>query len=117
MRKSKSIHFKISVTILLTILVAYVAVPSFAPPLDHGVSPKSTCIANLRQIDSAKEQWAIDNHKPAGSKVTFHDLVGSTLYTKVTPTCPLGGAYVVNRIGDDPTCTCEGHKIRDTTNH
>lgn len=63
------------------------------------------------QIESAKEQWALDNHKKQGAKVTLHYLVGATLYIKAKPTCLKGGLYLINRVGDNPTCMHEGHVL------
>jgi hypothetical protein len=49
-------------------------------------------------MDSAKEQWVIDNQKPIGAKVTFSDLVGPTLFMKAKPTCSKPGKYILGRI-------------------
>jgi len=70
---------------------------NFSP--DNGSPRTNSCIANLKQMDSAKEQWAMDNHKSTGAKVTFSDLVGPTLYMKAKPTFPKPGKYILGRIG------------------
>ena len=90
--------------------------------MEHGIRVKgfrrdasrphtNTCIAYLKQMDSAKEQWAMDNHEPVGAKVTFSDLVGPTLYMKAKATCSKPGKYILGRIGTKSWCTVEGHVL------
>ena len=70
----------------------------------------NACIANLRQIETAKQQWAAANGKPAGSLVNQQDLL-ALLPNKTMPACPAGGAYTVNPIGLNPICNIPGHQI------
>jgi hypothetical protein len=103
--------FECSVIILLLGLLLTVAIPKYLDrPVPYDQS-HSHCIANLKQIDSAKEQWAMDNKKGPGVPVTFKDLAGATLYMKSKPTCPKGGIYVVGVVGKNPRCTQEGHEL------
>jgi hypothetical protein len=67
----------------------------------------NSCINNLRQIDAAKYEWALENHKTNGAFVTENDL---TPYIKLDaegniPKCGLGGKYIIGRVGEDPECT------------
>jgi len=86
-----------------------IAVPNFVRARDS--SRKNSCIANLKQTDSAKDQWAMDNKQDVGATVAYTDLVGATLYMKSTPTCPSGGTYTINDIGSPPTCDKTGHVL------
>jgi len=63
------------------------------------------CIKNLKAIDSAKEQYALDNKLSSGSPQST-DLYGPTLYIKTAPSCPSVGtsAYTINAIGTVPSC-------------
>jgi hypothetical protein len=70
-------------------------------------------VANLKQIDSAKEQWAMDSKAAAtASAPALATLVGSTAYIKNSPECPSGGTYTVGGTGgtiaDSPTCSVGG---------
>ena len=65
---------------------------------------KFNCISNLRQIDGAKEVWALDNKKVASDTPTDSDLIGTDKYIKVKPTCPLHGIYSYNNMATTPTC-------------
>lgn len=61
------------------------------------------CVANLKQIDGAKEIWAAENKKKTGDPVSMADLAPK--YIKTEPKCPEGNApYIVNALGKNPQC-------------
>lgn len=66
-------------------------------------SQQNACIGNLRQMDSAKEQWAMENGKEDHDAVTTRD-VNAYIKGSMTPTCPGGGQYTYRVIGTNPTC-------------
>ncbi|MGA2245840.1 MAG: hypothetical protein ABSH48_12635 [Verrucomicrobiota bacterium] len=70
----------------------------------------NTCIGNLRQIDAAKLQWALDKGKSATDVPTAQDLAP---YFKDgnLPVCPDGGTYTINAEGALPTCSIPGHVL------
>ena len=68
----------------------------------------AACINNLRQIDGAKQQWALENQKSANALVTPENLVP---YLKAMPTCPAGGVYTLNPVGLHPICNIPGHVL------
>jgi hypothetical protein len=70
----------------------------------------TTCINNLRQIDGAKEQWALESQKPAGTLVSTQDLA-PYFPNKAVPACPAGGIYTLNPIGLHPICNIPGHVL------
>lgn len=67
------------------------------------------CIGNLKTIDSTKEQYGIDNRLSAGSTMPALSALcgaGTTTYIKGgQPACPAGGAYTLNNLGTNPTCS------------
>lgn len=76
------------------------------------LAAKNACIANLRQLDGAKQQWAIDNKRNASDIPGPADLFGSRLYLKIEPTCPLGdGRYTLHSVGQNPTCSHPEHRL------
>jgi hypothetical protein len=81
-----------------------VAVPAFLRAREN--SRGRACQENLAKIDGAKEQYALEHNLKTGAKVTMKDLVGT--YLKRTPTCPAGGTYTLNAVGENPTCSYEG---------
>jgi chromosome segregation ATPase len=74
---------------------------------------RNKCINNLRQIDAAKNQYALENRKTTGAIVTEDDIKP---YIKLDadgnlPKCPAGGKYTIGRIGENPTCSIPGHEL------
>lgn len=70
----------------------------------------NTCINNLRQINDAKLQWALDKNKSATDVPTAQDLL-PYLKDGTFPTCPDGGTYAINAVGELPTCSVPGHVL------
>jgi hypothetical protein len=66
------------------------------------------CINNLRQIEAAKQQWALENQKPPGSLVGPQD-IAPYMPSKAVPVCPAGGVYTINPIGISPICNIPNH--------
>jgi outer membrane lipoprotein-sorting protein len=74
---------------------------------------RNACINNLRQIDAAKNQFALENKKTTGDVVTEADIKP---YIKLDadgnlPKCPAGGKYVIGKVGENPTCSIDGHVL------
>ncbi|MDA0323312.1 MAG: hypothetical protein O2923_11440 [Verrucomicrobia bacterium] len=90
-------------------IAAAVAIPSFQK--SRTAAQQNACINNLRQIDAAKEQWAMAGNKAEGDVA---DLEGIAEYIRgnALPLCPQGGDYTVNAIGDDPECSLPAHRLR-----
>jgi myosin heavy subunit len=68
----------------------------------------NVCVNNLRQIDGAKQQWALENKKSPGAFMTPQDL---TPYLRTMPTCPAGGVYTLNLVSTPPVCSVPGHAL------
>src|ERR1044071_197784 len=66
------------------------------------------CVNNLRIIDAAIQQWALDNRKPPGTKVTPADL-SRYLPNGVMPNCPGGGVYNLGGVNIPTTCSLPAH--------
>ena len=91
------------VVLIIGILLA-IAVPNFVKARE--TSRAKSCVANLKQIDSAKEQYAMDQKLSEGAaQPAMAALAGAGLYIKAEPTCPSNGVYSINVIGTDPTCS------------
>jgi hypothetical protein len=75
------------------------------------VSQRNACINNLRQIDAAKNEFALEKGKTNGTVVTEDDIKP---YIKLDadgnlPKCPSGGKYTIGKVGEKPTCSTAGH--------
>src|SRR5207247_2206423 len=74
----------------------------------HRRSPRNTCINNLRQMDGAMQQWALDQKKVPGDTPKWSELLGSNgvpAYLKNPMICPQGGIYNLGSVGGRPTCS------------
>ena len=97
------------IVVLIIGVLMSIAIPGFMQA--RQTARKSACIDNMKQIENAKEQWAMDNRKNTGDAVAFTDLVGATLYMKSTPSCPAAGTYTLNPISTVPACDISGHLL------
>src|SRR5438094_10367986 len=70
----------------------------------------NACMNNLRIIEGAKDQWALENSRPTGATVSAQDLQ-PYLRNNALPACPLGGLYTLNAVGASATCSIHGHAI------
>lgn len=69
----------------------------------------NACINQLRIIDSAKQQWALENNKPANAVPTEAE-IAAYLKGKM-PVCPGGGKYTLGEVDVVPTCSLPGHAL------
>ena len=102
---------EIMIVVLIIGILLAIAVPNFVRARE--ASRAKACVANLKQIDSAKEQWAMDNRVSAGATgpdLTILTAAGDAGYIKSEPVCPsVGtGSYTVNAIGTAPICSVAG---------
>jgi hypothetical protein len=83
----------------------YIAIPNFIK--SRSTSAQNACVNNLRQIDGAKNEWALENGKTNGVVCTVEDIKP---YIKLNakgdiPGCPQGGIYTIGKVGENPTCS------------
>jgi regulator of replication initiation timing len=88
-----------------------VAAPEPATDQSAAVAAQlNTCINNLRLIEAAKQQWALDNSKTDDDIPNALELL-PYFQNDVFPTCPAGGTYTINAVGVPPTCSIPGHAL------
>ncbi|MCL4176137.1 MAG: hypothetical protein KJ072_00095 [Verrucomicrobia bacterium] len=68
------------------------------------------CLNNLRHLDGAKQQWALETRQPAEALPEPADLE-PYLPDPARWTCPAGGVYTLNAVGMPPTCSVPGHAL------
>jgi hypothetical protein len=68
------------------------------------------CINNLRQLDGAKQQWALENRKTETAVPTEPE-IAVYLRSNTVPKCPAGGTYTLNSVKATPTCSIQGHVL------
>jgi type II secretory pathway pseudopilin PulG len=84
--------------LIIGILLA-IAVPNFIKARQN--SRLQTILGNLKQIETAKEQWAMETGQNSTAVPVAADL--TPVYMKSWPTGPVTGAYLANAVNADPT--------------
>jgi hypothetical protein len=72
---------------------------------------KNACINNLRQLDGAKQQWALENKQTAEATPTAQH-IAPYLQNQAIPACPSGGVYTLGNMESNPTCSIAGHALQ-----
>jgi prepilin-type N-terminal cleavage/methylation domain-containing protein len=98
---------EIMIVVAIIGLLAAIAIPNFVKA--RATSQANACINNLRQIDAAANQFALEKGKTTGATINYpNDL---TPYIRLNtagsiPPCPVGGDYYQdNTVGATPTCS------------
>ncbi|MBN1901924.1 prepilin-type N-terminal cleavage/methylation domain-containing protein [Candidatus Sumerlaeota bacterium] len=115
MKKAFSLIEIMVIMAIMGILIAIV-VPGYLRAVEN--TRGQTCQENLAQIESAKEQWALEFKHSDGAPINDSNaflndanIFGFNGYIKKTPKCPASGTYGVNPIGADPTCSIGSSNI------
>ena len=95
---------EIMIVVGLIGMLAAIAIPNFVKA--RASSHTNVCLNNLRQIQAAIQQWAMETRKGPLSVVAEADV---TPYMKNTPVCPAGGttfadSYTLTDVATDPVC-------------
>jgi prepilin-type N-terminal cleavage/methylation domain-containing protein len=97
---------EIMIVVAIITLLAVIAIPNFVRARTQ--SQVNACINNLRQIDDASQEWALDNHQPATAPVAFSDikpyLKGAIICPSAGTTATFASCYGLNSVSNKPTC-------------
>lgn len=91
------------VTIFTILLITAIAIPNFVKAREQ--SQEHACIANMKQIEGAKEHWALEGNDvsraPSPSELMKY-------FPGKLPECPSGGHYEYNNLETLPECSVHG---------
>ena len=97
---------EIMIVVAIIGLLAAIAIPNFVKA--RTTAQVNACIANLKQLDGAAQQWALENKK-SGTDTVSAALVTDYLKGNKIPSCPAGGVYTTAfTVSGAPVCTTGG---------
>ena len=99
---------EIMIVVAIIGLLASIAIPNITQAREK--ARQNVCISNLRMIEGAKEQWALETKKEKADNPLAADLAP---YLKAQLNCPAGGVYTFNAVGEKPTCSITSHRLPD----
>jgi competence protein ComGC len=102
-------YIGIAWAIIFIPLMLAIAIPNFVTA--RQTAQMNACINNLRQIDAAKQEWALENNKKGSDMPTQSDLVRYINNNGQFPVCPAGGAYTIGAVSNAPTCSIPKHQL------
>jgi hypothetical protein len=87
------------------------AVPSPKVPDSPEMAARNACINNLRQIEGAMQQCALENKMSPTNIVTAEQILPYLKGQEEVFRCPSGGTYTFGSLTNAPTCSIPGHAI------
>jgi prepilin-type N-terminal cleavage/methylation domain-containing protein len=106
---------EIMIVVAIIGLLAAIVIPNFVKA--RNTSQANACINNLRQIDAAIQQYALENNvglNGAVADVNIAPYMGRGIAGKlinVDLKCPGGGSYTIVNVSTVPTCDHANHTL------
>lgn len=98
---------EIMIVVLIIGVLLSIATPNFVKTRE--ATRSKSCAETLRKIQTAKEQWAMDNNQPTTATPGTADLAPT--YIKTISQCNSGGTYTIGNVNAMPTCSVGGSHV------
>jgi prepilin-type N-terminal cleavage/methylation domain-containing protein len=97
---------EIMIVVAIIGLLAAIAIPNFVRA--RQTSQANACINNMRQVDGAKQQWALETRQATNATPSYAAI---SPYLRNAVTCPSGGStatfassYTMGNVSEKPVC-------------
>jgi len=77
----------------------------------RGLTAKQACANNQRIIQSAIDEWMLENAKVEGAPVTWKDIEPYIKGGRKSMKCPAGGTYIFNKANGAIKCSVHGNLL------
>jgi|SRR5688572_22283114 len=97
---------EVMIVVAIIGLLAAVAIPNYVKSRE--ISFRKACIANLKQLEGAVQNWALETRQSSATPINSAALFGPNNYIRRVIVCPAGGTpYIYGNVGDPRHVQCQ----------
>jgi hypothetical protein len=104
-------YISIALSLLMIPVLLAIAIPNFVKARE--VAQINACRNNLRQIDGAKQTWALEHKKEQTDTPTPEEVSPYIRNGFGSLHCPAGGTYSLNPVEESPACSVPRHTLSE----